>query len=136
MHLKVNIAHISASFNELFQDVIFIFSWLVISGIARSLLEFIIFKVRKLLTHAMKGLKNRLSHNRPMIFPGIDSQSCSLQLLKFPIFWIFLDCKVCQEIFCYKCYKFNSYVKCNFSSSCFVQERVLSSYWCWVCIWF
>ncbi len=60
------------------------------------------FKVRKLLTHAIKQLKNRLSHNRPIIFPGIDSQSCSLQpLLKFPIFWIFLDCKVCQEIFCF-----------------------------------
>ncbi len=69
------------------------------------------FKVRKLLTHAIRRLKNRLSHNRPMMFPGIDSQTYSLQpLLKFPIFWIFLDCKVCQEIFCYKCYKCNSYV--------------------------
>lgn len=41
----------------------------------------------KLLTYAIKRLKNRLTHNRPMILPGIDSQRCSLQpLLKFPIF--------------------------------------------------
>jgi len=79
----------------------------------------------KLLTHAIKRLKNRLSHNRPMIFPGIDSQRCSLQpLLKFPNFFgMFLDCKFCQEIFCftpgYVCYK------CNFSSSCLFGSGVL-----------